>query len=341
MKRIYSIKTALKQSPAIYKISCTETEKIYIGETINVSQRIQKHFSLLRKNKHSNPILQNIFNKYGEKTFIVDILEYVDTKDELELKKLEKKYQEKFENCISLDSNEIFVVERTEEWKKQQAQQLNEIRELSLKNWRVPIIVYDVINKTHHEFKQLIDAEALIEQKHIYKNIKDKVLTPYKNQYVAFLKEEFTKENINKIISVRDGSYTYITKLCDLYDLLEDKVYHYTSKRQFSFFFSDHPNLKLYEKYLNDKILDFNFRCVYEIKTKRDLYNLNLNLRTRLSKTKCNFKLWYDTLKTEKSNIKIGEKTGINRTTIGDIFKDRSQIDWILLMEKVLSKLPD
>ena len=62
MKRTFTVKTELKKKPGIYKISCTETDKVYIGESVDISQRMQKHFSLLRKNKHSNPILQNIFN---------------------------------------------------------------------------------------------------------------------------------------------------------------------------------------------------------------------------------------------------------------------------------------
>lgn len=92
MKRTFTVKTELKKKPGIYKISCTETDKVYIGESVDISQRMQKHFSLLRKNKHSNPILQNIFNKYGESTFVVEVLEYTSFNSELELKKLEQFY---------------------------------------------------------------------------------------------------------------------------------------------------------------------------------------------------------------------------------------------------------
>lgn len=92
MKRKYKVINPLKKSPEIYKISCENTDKIYIGETINLSQRVQKHFSLLRKNKHSNPILQNIFNKYKEETFSVEILEYLNITNDVELKIIEKNW---------------------------------------------------------------------------------------------------------------------------------------------------------------------------------------------------------------------------------------------------------
>lgn len=56
MKRKFIVKNQLKQSPGIYMMSCNGTDKVYIGETVNLSRRLQKHFSLLRKNKHSNLI---------------------------------------------------------------------------------------------------------------------------------------------------------------------------------------------------------------------------------------------------------------------------------------------
>lgn len=54
MKRKFKLKTELQKSPGIYKISCTETDKVYIGKSFNVSGRIAKHFTLLRKNTHNN-----------------------------------------------------------------------------------------------------------------------------------------------------------------------------------------------------------------------------------------------------------------------------------------------
>ena len=340
MKRIYTVKQPLKKIPAIYIIACTKTDKVYIGETINVSQRIQKHFSLLRKNKHSNPILQNIFTKYGEGSFIVDILEFLDTTDEIVLKTKELEYQKQYPTCISLDCNEIFTVERNEEWKIKNKDQLNSVRELGLQNWRVPIIIYNIEDKSYVKYDQLTDADKVIEQKHLYKNIKDKILIPYKNKYVAFLEDEFTEENISKIITIESGSCS-LRNLCDLYNLIEHTCSHYSSKRQFSLFFSEVSNNKLYDKYKDEKILDFFGRCVIKPESKEDLFGLNINLRKRLSKTKCSFKIWYNALTTSKTNKEIVEKTGINRSTIQDIFKERSWIEWVQFMDKIISALPE
>lgn len=76
-KRKYLVKGKIHDKAGIYKISCTQSDKIYIGESLDLCKRIQRHFTNLRKGNHHNPILQNIFNKYGEENMIVEILEYV------------------------------------------------------------------------------------------------------------------------------------------------------------------------------------------------------------------------------------------------------------------------
>ena len=48
----YLLKSKLRNFAGVYKISCIKTDKVYIGESIELYKRIQKHFSFLRKNKH-------------------------------------------------------------------------------------------------------------------------------------------------------------------------------------------------------------------------------------------------------------------------------------------------
>lgn len=64
------IDTSLKNKRGVYCILNIKNNKKYIGSSINIWQRLQKHFSLLRKNKHENIILQNSFNKNGEESYI-------------------------------------------------------------------------------------------------------------------------------------------------------------------------------------------------------------------------------------------------------------------------------
>lgn len=59
----------------IYKITCLENDKFYIGSSKNIEIRFTQHLNDLRNNKHCNIIMQNSFNKYGEKSFIFEIIE--------------------------------------------------------------------------------------------------------------------------------------------------------------------------------------------------------------------------------------------------------------------------
>lgn len=53
----------------IYKIVNTATGQCYVGQSQRMKKRIKEHFRLLRSNKHTNPHLQNAYNKYGADCF--------------------------------------------------------------------------------------------------------------------------------------------------------------------------------------------------------------------------------------------------------------------------------
>lgn len=59
----------------IYIITNVLENKHYIGQSVHCLERFSKHKSLLRKNIHSNPHLQNSWNKHGEKAFTFEVLE--------------------------------------------------------------------------------------------------------------------------------------------------------------------------------------------------------------------------------------------------------------------------
>lgn len=59
----------------VYKIFCFKNGKIYIGQSVDVEKRFKDHKYNLRKNKHTNPILQHAWNFYEEKDFEFSIVE--------------------------------------------------------------------------------------------------------------------------------------------------------------------------------------------------------------------------------------------------------------------------
>jgi group I intron endonuclease len=63
----------------VYKIVNTKNGKIYIGSSKNILERWEcQHKPQLRANKHINPYLQNAWNKYGESSFDIFIIEPCD-----------------------------------------------------------------------------------------------------------------------------------------------------------------------------------------------------------------------------------------------------------------------
>ena len=58
----------------IYRIHCTTNKKDYVGQSVNIKQRLRQHRANLRNKHHRNQILQRTFDKYGEGAFEFTVL---------------------------------------------------------------------------------------------------------------------------------------------------------------------------------------------------------------------------------------------------------------------------
>lgn len=65
----------------IYCIENINTNKKYIGQSVNIQDRWRKHKSELNHSNHDNDYLQNAWNKYGETNFKFYVLEYCNIND--------------------------------------------------------------------------------------------------------------------------------------------------------------------------------------------------------------------------------------------------------------------
>lgn len=59
----------------IYKITNTVNDKVYIGQSINVSKRLTEHKYHLKKNTHYNRALQNSYKCHGIQSFTYELIE--------------------------------------------------------------------------------------------------------------------------------------------------------------------------------------------------------------------------------------------------------------------------
>ncbi|SRR6266568_2746318 len=68
---------SIPSTSGIYKITCTITGKFYIGSAMYLDKRRNQHFSDFHNGTHRNSKLQRAFNKYGEASFIFEVIEFV------------------------------------------------------------------------------------------------------------------------------------------------------------------------------------------------------------------------------------------------------------------------
>jgi group I intron endonuclease len=95
----------------IYIILNIITNKVYIGSSVLLRSRKNKHYNELRNNKHCNDILQNSWNKYGEFNFIFIIVENCNKEN---LREVEQKYLDYYKpylknNGYNLSSKSIWI----------------------------------------------------------------------------------------------------------------------------------------------------------------------------------------------------------------------------------------
>jgi group I intron endonuclease len=67
----------------VYQIKNTLNGYSYIGSAANLRKRCLQHIWELDKQKHSNPFLQKVWNKYGTEIFEFYVLEELDNRDAL------------------------------------------------------------------------------------------------------------------------------------------------------------------------------------------------------------------------------------------------------------------
>ena len=93
----------------VYQIRCIPTGKVYVGSAVDLFKRWEQHRRTLRKSEHRNRYLQHAWDKYGEKQFVFEILEFVDVSHLLEAE------QEWIDSTACVDKDRGFNIRDTAE----------------------------------------------------------------------------------------------------------------------------------------------------------------------------------------------------------------------------------
>ena len=102
----------------IYCIKNIVNGKQYIGSSINVYKRKNRHFSELKNQKHKNIKLQRSYDKHTKDNFIFYVIEFVDVKEKLIEREQYYIDNVKPEYNINLIANSSLGVKRSDETKE-------------------------------------------------------------------------------------------------------------------------------------------------------------------------------------------------------------------------------
>ena len=134
----------------IYKIYCKETNKYYIGQSVNVESRLKTHLNELKNNKHINQELQSDFNSYGEDSFV---FEKIKDSEEQFLNMFEKYYMEYYDSLANgYNVVPVNSLVRSED-KKNDIEALRDIDPIE-----VPLIAGDI-----YAYEIFLDAQLIEE----------------------------------------------------------------------------------------------------------------------------------------------------------------------------------
>ena len=87
----------MNSTSGIYKITCIPNQKVYVGQSSDLTRRIKDHRRKLRNGNHDNVYLQSAFYYYGSENIKIEIIENLE-KDSQILFEREKYWIEFFQS---------------------------------------------------------------------------------------------------------------------------------------------------------------------------------------------------------------------------------------------------
>jgi len=168
----------------IYCIFSKEKMIPYIGSTINLQRRIQKHREALRKNSHFSKYLQRIFNKYSFNDIMIFIIEECENLQERE------NYWINYFDSVNIGFNASYDTQRNfvnEDIKKV-------IKDKNSK----PVLMFDLKGNLINEFPSVKEAALYVNDQSTNISACCNEKLRWVKNYVFRYKNSFTSFNIRK-----------------------------------------------------------------------------------------------------------------------------------------------
>lgn len=73
--KLFDSYTIFPKTSCVYKITCIDSSRFYIGSSISFRKRMKDHRNYLIRGNHASQLMQKDFDKYGKGSFVTEILE--------------------------------------------------------------------------------------------------------------------------------------------------------------------------------------------------------------------------------------------------------------------------
>jgi len=181
----------IQRVAGIYEISINKKDYVYIGQSININDRINSHWNDLEFNSHVNKRLQDLWNENNPSSFEVSILETVPLDIVTELQR------------------QRWLADREKYWIKKSREQYKcvNITDGEIVPTKIAVQEYQAEKKLHDKQHD----QAVREEKKILKVQIDKSLNELSAERVKLGTIQYEIKELNKFISKNTGIIGFFT----------------------------------------------------------------------------------------------------------------------------------